>query len=61
MVGGPPVVCGLWLMGMSGTCGCFRDSAIHMCVPFLSITTKPTHHACPHSVAEVDFEAMRAW
>ena len=37
---GSPMVCGLWLMGMSGTCGCFHDSAIHMCAS-LPITTNP--------------------
>ena len=26
-----PMVCGLWLIGMSGTCVCFPDCAIHMC------------------------------
>ena len=40
---GSPMVCCLWLMEMSGTCGCFHDSAIHMCVP-LYRSPQSTHH-----------------
>ena len=49
---GSPMVCCLWLMEMSGTCGCFHDSAIHMCVPLYQ-SPQSTHTTCQHSVAEV--------
>ena len=57
MRSGSPMVCGLWLMGMSETCGCFHDSAIHMGAS-LPTTTKSTHHTCPRSVAKIDLEVM---